>query len=131
MRPARRSAGTPRRKTETFARALEGREEISITVKGRRTGKAIRLPVWFVANGDALWLLPITGSRSQWYRNVRADPTITIRAGRQSLIGRGRSVTDRRIVRSVVRRFRTKYTPPEVARYYSRFDAAVRVPLKP
>ncbi len=129
MTTARGSSGSPRSKTGSFARALEGRKEISITVKGRRTGKAISLPIWFVAEGGALSLLPIKGSRSHWYRNLRADPSITIRAGRQRLIARGRPITDQRIVRSVVRKFRAKYTPPEVARYYTRFDAAVRVPL--
>ena len=130
MTTARRAAGAARSKTGSFARALEGRKEVSITVKGRRTGKAIRLPVWFVAEGDALSLLPIKGSQSHWYRNVRANPSITIQAGRRRLVARGRTVTDRRIVGSVVRKFRAKYTPPEVARYYTRFDAAIRIPLK-
>jgi deazaflavin-dependent oxidoreductase (nitroreductase family) len=130
MGTARRPAGAARSKTGSFARSLEGRSEITITVTGRRTGKAIRLPVWFVAAGDALSLLPIKGSRSHWYRNLRAKPSITINAGRQRLIARGRPITDKRIVRSVVRKFQAKYTPPEVARYFTRFDAAVKVPLK-
>jgi len=130
MSTARRPAGAARSKTGSFARALEGRKEISITVTGRRTGKAIRLPVWFVAEGDALSLLPIKGSQSHWYQNVRANSSITIQVGRQRLIARGRPTTDRRIVRSVVRKFQAKYTPPEVARYYTRFDAAITVPLK-
>jgi deazaflavin-dependent oxidoreductase (nitroreductase family) len=130
MTMARPPAAAARSKTGTLARALEGRKEISITVTGRRTGKAIRLPVWFVAEGDALSLLPIKGSQSHWFRNLRANPTITIQAGRQRLIGRGRPITDKRLVRSVVRKFQAKYTPSEVAHYYSRFDAAIRVPLK-
>jgi len=130
MTTARRPAGAARSKTGSFARALERRKEISITVTGRRTGKAIRLPVWFVAEGDALSLLPIKGSQSPWFRNLRANPSITIQAGGQRLIGRGRPITDKRIVQSVVRKFQAKYTPSEVARYYSRLDAAFRVPLK-
>ena len=130
MTTARRPAGAARSKAGSFARALEGRKEISITVTGRRTGKAIRLPVWFVAEGDALSLLPIKGSRSHWYRNLRANPSIAIQVGRQRLIARVRPTTDQKLVRSVVRKFQAKYTPPEVARYYTRFDAAVRVPLK-
>jgi len=108
-------------------KALEKQEEISITVKGRRTGKAITLPVWFVLVGTTLWLLPVHGSKSQWYKNVRADPTMTVRAGRNRETLKARPVTDAKSVRAVVQRFREKYTPTEVARYYSGLDAAVQM----
>jgi deazaflavin-dependent oxidoreductase (nitroreductase family) len=130
MGTARRPAAAAQSKAGSFARSLEGRSEITITVTGRRTGKAIRLPVWFVAERDGMWLLPIKGSRSHWYRNLRAKPSITVQPGRQRLIARARATTDRRIVRSVVGKFQAKYTPAEVARYFTRFDAAVKVPLK-
>ena len=68
-----------------FTKALRDREEITITVKGRRSGRDIKLPVWFTLDGKTLWLLPVHGSRTQWFRNVLVDPTITVRAGRQAL----------------------------------------------
>ena len=109
--------------------ALEKRKEITITVKGRRTGKAISLPVWFVLEGETLSLLPVRGSRSQWFRNVRADPTVTVRAGRSQMTATARLVTDARGVQAVVQKFRRKYTPADVARYYSGLDAAVQMPV--
>jgi deazaflavin-dependent oxidoreductase (nitroreductase family) len=109
-----------------FRKALQNREEISITVKGRRTGKGITFPVWFVLDGATLWLLPGRGSQSQWFRNVQADPTMTIRAGRHHLTSTARPVTDATSVHAVVQKFQTKYTPKEIARYTG-FDAAVQM----
>jgi len=109
--------------------ALRRRKEISITVRGRRTGRRITLPVWFVLDDGTLWLLPVTGSRSPWFRNVQADPTIVIRAGDRRATVIGEPITGRAAVRSVVERFRQKYGRGDVARYYTRLDAAVRIPL--
>ena len=109
-----------------LVQALQRRKEISITVKGRRTGKAITLPVWFAVEGETLYLLPVRGSKSQWFRNVQADPTLTVRAGSSHLTSKVRPVTDAASVQAVVQKFRSKYTPAEVARYYSGFDAAVQ-----
>src|SRR2546428_484095 len=71
-----------------FANALRDREEIKITVKGRRSGREVTLPVWFALEGKTLWLLPLHGSRTQWLRNVLADPTLTLRAGGRAVAPR-------------------------------------------
>ena len=55
---------------DDFAHALKRRRQISITVTGRRTGRAVTIPVWFVADDHALWLLPVYGSKTQWYQNL-------------------------------------------------------------
>ena len=39
--------------------------EIKITVTGRKSGKPSTPPVWFVAEGDTLYLLPVQGSDTQ------------------------------------------------------------------
>lgn len=113
-----------------FAQALRGREEISITVIGRRTRRRITLPVWFVTKGKTLWLLPVRGSRSQWLRNLQANPMITVHAGRRRHATTVHLVRNRRTVQSVVAKFRGKYTPGEINQYYGRFDVAVAVPVE-
>ena len=55
--------------------------EINITVTGRKSGRAISNPVWFVLDGDKLYLLPVKGSDTQWYKNVLKNPSIRIEAG--------------------------------------------------
>jgi hypothetical protein len=52
--------------------------QIKITVIGRKSGQRISIPVWFVAEGAKLHLLPVQGSETQWYRNVLKNPSIRI-----------------------------------------------------
>ncbi len=112
-----------------FAKALRDREEIKITVKGRRSGHEVTLPVWFVLEGKTLWLLPVHGSRTQWFRNVLADPTLTLRAGRRALTAMGRPRRARSAVQRVLDRFRKKYSAKLVAQYYDHSDVVVDVPI--
>jgi hypothetical protein len=54
--------------------------QIRITVIGRKSGRTISIPVWFVLEGDTLYLLPVQGLDTQWYRNVLHNPSIRIDA---------------------------------------------------
>jgi len=44
--------------------------------------------------------------------------------------GRAVAITEANAVKSVVEKFRVKYGPEDVKKYYSKFDVAVGVPLK-
>ena len=111
-------------------RLLKNRRQISISVIGRRSGRTITKPVWFVLSGDALWLLPVYGARTQWYRNLLVDATITIKAGSERRTLRARALTGTVAVRKVIRQFGAKYTPELIARLYSGpLDVAVKVRL--
>ena len=41
---------------------LSRSNEITINVIGRKSGRTISIPVWFVLEGDKLYLLPVQGS---------------------------------------------------------------------
>src|SRR5258706_11451977 len=98
--------------------------EINITVTGRKSGRAISIPVWFVLEGDKLYLLPVQGSDTQWYKNVLNNPTIRIDARGAKAEVKVVPVTDATQVSSVVEKFRAKYGA-DVKKYYSKFDVAV------
>jgi deazaflavin-dependent oxidoreductase (nitroreductase family) len=113
-----------------FSRALKDRRQISISVTGRRSGRTITKPVWFVLADGAVWLLPVYGARTQWYRNLLVDPTITIKAGSERRTLRARALRGTAAVRTVIRQFGAKYTPELIARLYSGpLDVAVKVRL--
>ncbi len=103
--------------------------EITIGVIGRKSGKWISRPVWFVLQGDKLLLLPVQGSETQWYKNVLENPSIRIDARGARGEFRAVPVTDAKTVKSVVEKFREKYGAKDVKKYYSKFDVAVLVPL--
>ncbi len=68
--------------------------EITITVTGRKSGRTISVPVWFVLEDGKLYLLPVSGSDTQWYKNVLKNPSIRIDAGGDTAELRAVPVTD-------------------------------------
>ena len=40
--------------------------QIKLSVIGRKSGRLISIPVWFVLEGEKLSLLPVSGSDTQW-----------------------------------------------------------------
>ena len=99
--------------------------EITLTVTGRKSGRAISIPVWFVLEGGKLNLLPVQGSDTQWYQNVLKNPRIGIAAGSAKAELQVIPITDASEVKSVVDKFREKYGAGDVKKYYSKHDVAV------
>ncbi len=103
---------------------LSRSSEINITVTGRKSGRAISIPVWFVFENPTLYLLPVQGSDTQWYKNVLKNPSIRVEARGAESEFRVVTITDNLQVKSVVEKFRAKYGT-DVKKYYSKFDVAV------
>ena len=99
--------------------------EIKITVTGRKSGRAISNPVWFVLDDKKLYLLPVYGSDTQWYKNVLKNPTLRIDARGADAELKAIPITDATQVASVVEKFRAKYGAGDVKKYYSKFDVAI------
>jgi deazaflavin-dependent oxidoreductase (nitroreductase family) len=114
---------------DTLQDQLFRSSEINIRVTGRKSGRTISIPIWFVFDGDKLYLLPVQGSDTQWYKNVRNHPSMQIDAGGVQAEVRAVPVTDPTQVSTVVEKFRGKYGAGDVKRYYSKFDVAVVVQI--
>ena len=99
--------------------------EIKISVTGRKSGRTISIPVWFVFEDDKLYLLPVQGSDTQWYKNVLKNPSIRIDARGAEGEFNAVPITDAKQVSSVAEKFRAKYGASDVKKYYSKFDVAV------
>ena len=112
---------------------LKGRlsryREIKITVTGRKSGRKISNPVWFVFEDGKLYLVPVQGSDTQWYKNVLKNPAISIDARGAEAELKAVPVTGKKQVSSVVEKFREKYGAGDVKKYYSKFDAAIVVQI--
>src|SRR2546428_795363 len=88
---------------------LSRTHEINISVTGRNSGRTISIPVWFVLDDKKLYLLPVYGSDTQWYKNVLKKPSIRIDAGGAVAELKVVPVTDATQVSSVIKKFRAKY----------------------
>src|SRR5882672_690995 len=104
--------------------------EIDITLTGRKSGRSISIPVWFVLEDDKLFLLPVQGSDTQWYKNVLNNPMIRIDARGAEAEVKVVPVTDPTQVSSVVEKFRAKYGANDVKKYYSKLDVAVLAQMR-
>jgi len=118
------------RSNDALKNRLSRLNEITITVTGRKSGRPISVPVWFVLEDGKLYLLPVNGSDTQWYKNVLKNPSIRIDAGGDAAQLRAVPVTDPKQVAAVVEKFRAKHGPSDVKKYYSKFDAAVIADLQ-
>jgi deazaflavin-dependent oxidoreductase (nitroreductase family) len=104
---------------------LSRHREIAITVVGRKSGRSISIPVWFVSEGSTLYLLPVQGSDTQWFKNVQQKPSLRIAAGDAHADVKPVVLTDAKQVASVTEKFRARYGTGDVKKYYSRFDVAL------
>jgi deazaflavin-dependent oxidoreductase (nitroreductase family) len=119
----------PARK-DNLKERLSRNREINISVTGRKSGRLISIPVWFVLEGEKLYLLPVLGSDTQWYKNVLKNPSIRIDARGAEAKVQAVPITDATEVSSVVKKFRDKYGANDVKKYYSKFDVAVLAQIR-
>jgi hypothetical protein len=112
-----------------FETALNRTTEIQLDTTGRVTGRHTSRPVWFVQHEDRLYLLPITGSASQWYKNLLKTPTTELTADGTEYRATVKPITEPQQVNQVVDEFRTKYGAKDVSAYYPNPNVAVEVPL--
>jgi len=113
----------------TLMERLSRYQQIQLSVTGRRTGQIISNPVWFVLAGKKLYLLPVNGSDTQWYKNVLNNPSIRIDARGSEAQLEAIPMTEPQAVKSVIEMFREKYGAADVKKYYSKFDVAAVVEM--
>jgi hypothetical protein len=115
---------------EEFKQRLERASELDLSVRGRKSGRTITQPVWFVwepgagAGEGTLYLLPYKGADTQWYKNALINPTITLQAGTAKAECRLVPIADAAKVAAVAEMFRGKYGAGNVKTYYLKLDIA-------
>lgn len=57
-----------------------------MTTTGRRTGRPHEIEIWFgTEDGRTLYLLSGGGDRSDWVRNLQAEPRVRVRFGEREV----------------------------------------------
>ena len=112
-----------------FQQRLNRASEITLSVKGRKSGKDIPRPVWFVHEGNTLYLLPNYGSDTNWYKNLLVNPSLKISVNGGEISTRGEPISDSNTVDDILDKFRSKYGEADVKKYYPKPNVAVEVPL--
>ena len=77
-------------------RALAGEEFCYLTTTGRVSGEPHEIEIWFslVPETCTLYMLSGGGGRSDWVKNLRRDPEVTVRIAEERLSGHAREAED-------------------------------------
>ncbi len=78
---------------ESWSR-LAAEQYCYLTTIGRVTGREHRIEIWFAIDHDTLYMLSGGGDRSDWVKNLRRDPAVTVEIGTVTFQGRARLVGD-------------------------------------
>ncbi len=78
-------------------------ETMLVTVRGRKTGRRITVPVNYAQEGDELWVLS-TRDRT-WWRNLLKGGEVDVRLHGQELKGSGEVVLDEAAVSALLGRY--------------------------
>ena len=65
-----------------------------LTTKGRVTGRPHQIEIWFGARDQSIYLLSGSGNNADWVKNLRKDPNVSVRIGKQHFKATARLVTD-------------------------------------
>ena len=112
-----------------FWKALTDRRKVEVTVRGRRTGRPISAPVWFVEEDAKLYLLPVNGSRTNWFRNVQNDSAMTLSTSASRATVNAKPILEENLVKKIAEMFRAKYGADEIGKWYSGLDVCVEIAL--
>jgi deazaflavin-dependent oxidoreductase (nitroreductase family) len=74
--------------------ALAGEDYCYLTTVGRRSGQPREIEIWFGLDGDTLYMLSGGRDRSDWVKNLKAEPDVSVRIADQLLDGRARIVVE-------------------------------------
>jgi deazaflavin-dependent oxidoreductase (nitroreductase family) len=93
---------------------LANTEFCYLTTRGRRSGTEHRIEIWFVAHDDGAYLLS-NDTSADWYRNLVADPGVTLEIAMERRDTIARTVEGNEPANDVVR-------PAMVAKYQAGYE---------
>jgi deazaflavin-dependent oxidoreductase (nitroreductase family) len=97
--------------TSTLAerlRQVSRRQTLRLTHYGRKTGKPYQVTIWFIVEGEKVWLATANKNR-QWVKNVQKTPHVILKIGEETFEGEARFLTDPRQRDRVLAMVRRKY----------------------
>jgi len=100
--------GEPTTSVPVMLATVRDQRNVQLTTIGRRSGKPHTVPVWFVVDGDRIYLSTLDPSRD-WVRNTKKNPEVRFDFGGTVLAGQLRTVTDPALDTKIRQALRDKY----------------------
>ncbi len=73
---------------------LAKEEYCYLTTTGRKSGLPREIEIWFGIEGQSIYLLSGGGDKSQWVKNLLANPSVAVRIAKHNFNGVARIVSD-------------------------------------
>ena len=89
-------------------RQVAGKQTTRLTHYGRKTGKPHEVTIWFVLDGDRLYIGTANVNR-QWVLNVQKTPQVKLSIAGENVEGTARLLTDRAEHERAMAAIRLKY----------------------
>jgi deazaflavin-dependent oxidoreductase (nitroreductase family) len=89
-------------------RRVAGKQTTRLTHYGRKTGKPHEVTIWFVLDGDRLYIGTANVNR-QWVQNVQKTPQVKLSIAGENVEGTARFLTDRAEHKRAMAAIRRKY----------------------
>jgi deazaflavin-dependent oxidoreductase (nitroreductase family) len=114
-----------------FLRKLKGSGEVTISVNGRKTGKKLSTPVWFLLDEEKnrVIIVPVSGSKTNWFKNLERNPQIELASDVASTRATATIVRDADQAKRIVEKLKQKYRPEWSESYYKPRDVHIEVPV--
>jgi len=88
--------------------AVKDRSTLRLSTIGRKTGKRHTVTVWFLVDGEAVYLVT-SNMKRDWIRNVMKNGHIELAVGDEVLKGRAKRITDAKRLEHVKTLLAKKY----------------------
>ena len=92
----------------TRLKRVASRQTTTLTHYGRKSGKPYNVTIWFVLNGEKVYLGTAKVNR-QWVRNVQKTPQVKLSIGGKAFDGRARLLAERAEHERAMAMVRRKY----------------------
>jgi len=94
--------------TSARLKKIASQHTLVLTHYGRKSGKPYDVIIWFVVEGDRMFLGTANKSRN-WVKNVMAKPNVVIKAGGENFIATVREITETSMRDHVMNLVQAKY----------------------
>jgi len=89
-------------------KAVAGRQTLTVTHYGRKSGKPYDVTIWFAVEGDKVYIATANVNR-QWVRNVQKTPRIRLAVGGERFQGEAHFLPERAERERAMAAIRRKY----------------------
>lgn len=69
-----------------------------LTTKGWKSGRDHEIEIWYVELDGRYYIVSEGREKSHWVQNIKHNPVISVRVGKESFEGRGRIVTEQDLI---------------------------------